>query len=222
MDAKKEFESVELSKLGPRQVFELFETKEEGLSTDEALKRIEVYGKNTIKEKQGKSLIFQFLANFTSMMAILLWVSGAIAFIARMPELGIAVFCVNIINVIFSFIQEYRAGKATEALKGMLSSYARIIRDGTEVQILTEQLVPGDVMLIGEGDKISADARLVKASDLQINQSALTGESNPVRKFSDAIHRDDLTSFETPNLIFTGSTVSGDQEGWNTDCDDYR
>lgn len=210
MDAKKEFEDVEqtISKLVPSQVFEQLHTKEEGLTTKEAKNRLEQYGKNTIKEKQGKPLYLQFLANFTSMMAILLWISGAIAFFAQMPELGIAVWCVNIINGIFSFIQEFRAGKATEALKGMLSSYARVIRDGQEVQILTDDLVPGDVMLVEEGDKISADARLVRASELQINQSALTGESNPVRKFSDAILRDDLTSFETSNLIFTGSTVS--------------
>ncbi|MDF2903859.1 MAG: P-type superfamily ATPase [Bacillus sp. (in: firmicutes)] len=210
MDTKKEFEDIEqtISKLDPSQVFEQLHTKEEGLTTIEAKNRLEQYGKNTIKEKQGKPLYLQFLANFTSMMAILLWISGAIAFFAKMPELGIAVWCVNIINGIFSFIQEYRAGKATEALKGMLSSYARVIRDGQEVQILTDELVPGDVMLVEEGDKISADARLVRASELQINQSALTGESNPVRKFSDAIHRDDLTSFETSNLIFTGSTVS--------------
>jgi Ca2+-transporting ATPase len=211
MDAIKEYEDLvkTISKSVPNLVFEQLQTKEEGLTSEEATKRLAQYGKNTIKEKKGKPLYLQFLANFTSMMAILLWVSGAIAFIAQMPELGIAVWCVNLINGVFSFIQEYRAGKATEALRGMLSSYARVIRDGKEVQILTDDLVPGDVMLVEEGDKICADARLVKSSDLQINQSALTGESNPVRKFSDAIHRDDLTSFETSNLIFTGSTVSG-------------
>ncbi|MGJ7922145.1 cation-translocating P-type ATPase [Neobacillus sp. LXY-4] len=210
MDAKRESHDLEqtISKLVPGQVFEHLQTKEEGLTAEEANKRLAQYGKNTIKEKQGKPLYIQFLANFTSMMAILLWISGSIAFIARMPELGIAVWCVNLINGVFSFIQEYRAGKATEALKQMLASYARVIRDGQEQQILTDDLVPGDVMLIEEGDKISADARLVKSSDLQINQSALTGESNPVRKFSDAISRDDLTIFETSNLIFTGSTVS--------------
>ena len=210
MDDKREFEDLEktISKLVPSQVFEQFQTKEAGLTKEEAKKRLEQYGKNTINEKKGKPLYIKLLANFTSMMAILLWISGAIAFIAQMPQLGIAVWCVNIINGIFSFIQEYRAGKATEALKGMLSSYARVIRDGQEVQILTDDLVPGDVMMIEEGDKISADARLVMASELQVNQSALTGESNPVRKFFECLYRDGLTSFETSNLIFTGSTVS--------------
>ncbi len=197
-----------ISKLNPSEVFEHFHISEGGLSTKEAAKRLVQYGKNTIKEKRGKPLYIKFLAHFTSMMAILLWISGSLAFIAKMPQLGIAVFCVNIINGIFSFIQEFRASKATEALKGMLSSYARVLRDGQEAQILADDIVPGDVMLVEEGDKISADARLIHASDLQLNQSTLTGESNPVRKFSDAIQREDLTSFETSNLIFTGSTVS--------------
>ncbi|WP_147535462.1 cation-translocating P-type ATPase [Bacillus marasmi] len=210
MDTKNEGNNVEQSipELVPSQVFEMLQTSEDGLTTDEVTKRLMQYGKNTIKEKQGKPLYRQFFANFTSLMAILLWISGGIAFFAKMPELGIAVWCVNFINGIFSFIQEYRAGKATEALKGMLASYARVIREGKETQILTDELVPGDVMLLEEGDKISADARLIKSSDLQINQSALTGESNPVRKFADSIHQNDLTSFETSNLIYTGSTVS--------------
>lgn len=190
------------------EVYARLQTGKDGLTSDEAETRLNQFGKNTIKEKQGKPIYVQFLSHFVSMMAILLWISGGIAFLAKMPELGVAVWCVNIINGIFSFIQEYRAGKATEALKNMLSSYARVIRDGKEVQILTDELVPGDVLLISEGEKISADARLVEASDLQVNQSALTGESNPVRKFADAIHRDNLTNFEIANLIFASSTVS--------------
>ena len=195
-------------RVAAKQVYDQLKTNKDGLSSEEAKERLQQFGKNTIKEKQGRPLYLQFLSNFISMMAILLWISGGIAFVAKMPELGVAVWCVNIINGIFSFIQEYKASKATEALKSMLASYARVIRDGKEVQILTDELVPGDVMLITEGEKISADARLIEASDLQVNQSALTGESNPVRKFSDAIHRNDLTNLEIANLIFTGSTVS--------------
>ena len=210
MESKETFEDLEkkIYKIVPSKVFEHLETSTDGLTTGEAAKRIEKYGKNAIKEKKGKSIYLVFLSHFVSMMAILLWASGIIAFFAKMPELGIAVWLVNIINGIFSFIQEFRAGKATEALKGMLSSYARVIRDGQEMQILTDELVPGDLMLVEEGDKISADARLVKSSELQVNQSALTGESNPVRKKADEILRDDLTDFEISNLIFTGSTVS--------------
>jgi magnesium-transporting ATPase (P-type) len=141
-------------------------------------------------------------------MAILLWVGGAVALIGGMPQLAIAVWLVNVINGVFSFLQEFRAGKATEALRNMLPSYARVIRNGEEQKILAEDLVIGDIMLLEEGDKISADARLIEVSDLQVDQSTLTGESNPVRKIKDAVLRDDLTRAETPNLIFAGTNVS--------------
>ncbi|WP_246577765.1 P-type ATPase [Clostridium psychrophilum] len=107
-------------------------------------------------------------------MAILLWLSGIVAFMAVMPELGIAIWLINVINGVFSFWQEYRANKATDALKKMLPSYVRVIKDNKEQQIFAENLVPGDIMHIEEGDKISADARVLTSSDLQVDQSTLT------------------------------------------------
>ncbi|NTW96887.1 MAG: cation-transporting P-type ATPase, partial [Erysipelotrichaceae bacterium] len=142
-----------------------------GLTAQEVLSAREKYGKNIIEEKKGKHPIFIFLATMTTMMAILLWVGGIIAIIAQMPELGIAIMLVNIINGAFSFWQEFRAGKATDALKKMLPAFVRVIREGKELKILAEELVPGDIMVIAEGDKISADARLLFCSDLQVNQS---------------------------------------------------
>jgi len=179
-----------------------------GLTSSEARDFQEKYGKNVISGVKGKSVFLVFLGNFISLMAILLWVGGIVAFFAGMPELGIAIWLVNIINGVFSFWQEFRASKATEALKKMLSSYARVIRDNEELQILTEDLVPGDIIILAEGDKISADARLLESSDLQVDQSTLTGESNPVRKTHDPILRDGLSQSEIPNLIFAGTSVS--------------
>jgi len=179
-----------------------------GLTSSEARDNQEKYGKNVISGVKGKSVFLVFLGNFISLMAILLWVGGIVAFFAGMPELGIAIWLVNIINGVFSFWQEFRASKATEALKKMLSSYARVIRDNEELQILTEDLVPGDIIILAEGDKISADARLLESSDLQVDQSTLTGESNPVRKTHDPILRDGLSQSEIPNLIFAGTSVS--------------
>jgi len=179
-----------------------------GLTAQEVLSAREKYGKNIIEEKKGKHPIFIFLATMTTMMAILLWVGGIIAIIAQMPELGIAIMLVNIINGAFSFWQEFRAGKATDALKKMLPAFVRVIREGKELKILAEELVPGDIMVIAEGDKISADARLLFCSDLQVNQSTLTGESNPVRKIYDPVLREGLSRSEMANLIFTGTSVS--------------
>ena len=94
-----------------------------------------------------------------------------------MPQLGIAIWTVNIINGIFSFWQEFKAEKATEALRKLLPSYADALRDGERQRVLTEELVPGDVILLEEGDRISADARLVDENELRVDESTLTGES---------------------------------------------
>lgn len=195
-------------KLTTKDVYQKLSTREEGLTALEAQANQAKYGKNVITEKKGKPTILVFMSNFISLMALLLWAGGGIAIVADMVELGVAIFLVNIINGVFSFWQEHRAGKATEALKKMLPSYARVIRDNQEQQVLAEDLVPGDIMLVEEGDKISADARVIASSDLQVNQSTLTGESNPVRKTQDPIMLDGLSKSETPNLIFTGSSVA--------------
>lgn len=194
--------------LTPNEAVAVLNSRSIGLTSAEVLAARQLYGKNSIEEKKGKNPIFIFLATMTSMMAILLWVGGIIAVVAQMPELGIAIMMVNVINGAFSFWQEYRAGKATEALKKMLPAYVRVIRDGNELKLLAEELVVGDIMIIAEGDKISADARLIFSSDLQINQSTLTGESNPVRKTHDPIIREGLSRSEMANLIFTGTSVS--------------
>ncbi|MDP4089090.1 MAG: cation-transporting P-type ATPase [Bacillota bacterium] len=194
--------------LAAEDALKAMETRYEGLTASEAKERQNKYGKNVISEKKGKPVILVFLSNFISLMAILLWVGGIIAFIAEMPELAIAIWLVNVINGVFSFWQEFRASKATEALKKMLPSYVRVIRDNQEQQILAEDLVPGDIMVVQEGDKISADARVLASSDLQVNQSTLTGESNPVRKTHDHVVINSMSRSEIPNLIFTGTSVS--------------
>ncbi len=189
-------------------VYAAFETCPEGLTQAEAERRLKRYGPNALREIKGKPLIIKFLANFTHLMAILLWVGGVMAFIGQMPQLGIAIWLVNLINGVFSFYQEYRAEKASEALKKLLPTYARVLRDGEERRIAAEELVPGDVMLLAEGDRISADARLVQESELRIDQSTLSGESHPVRKSSDPITRPDLARVEMPNLVFAGTNVA--------------
>ncbi len=197
-----------IQKEDPDAVFDEFGTRSSGLNDAEVSERLSLYGKNKINEVKGKSIYLVFLSHFISLMAILLWFGGLIAMFADMLELGIAIWLVNIINGLFSFKQEYQADKATEALKKMLPSYARVIRNDEQLQILAEDLVVGDIMVIEEGDKISADARLISSSDLQVNQSTLTGESNPVRKNAEAMLREDLSRFEIPNLIFTGTNVA--------------
>ena len=198
----------DIHKWSAGEVCDALKTTPSGIPAREAAARCEQYGKNILQEVKGKPLIRKFLSNFTHLMAILLWCAGLVALLAQIPELAIAIWMVNLINGGFSFWQEFRAGKATEALKRMLPDHARVLRDGQEQLLLAEELVPGDILLLSEGDRISADARLVDDNDLRVNQSTLTGESHPVHKSSDSVFQDDLTRSEQPNLVFAGTTVS--------------
>ncbi len=190
------------------ELYAFLETRSDGLNNGEIQQRLLRYGRNTIREVRHTSLIIRFLMNFTHLMAVLLWIGGIIAFIAQMPQLGIAIWAVNLINGAFSFWQEFKAEKATEALQKLLPTYASVIRDGTQQRLLAEELVPGDIILLAEGDHISADARLIDDAELRVDQSTLTGESNPVRKTSKALFQNNLAHSEMPNLVFAGTSVT--------------
>ncbi len=190
------------------EVFTALETRTQGLTATEVNERILRFGKNEIRKIKGKPLIVKFLANFTHLMAVLLWVGGIAAFIARMPQLGIAVWAVILINGVFSFWQEFRAEKATEALQKLLPTYTRVIRESEEKKILAEDLVPGDIILLAEGDHISADARLINQAELRCDQSTLTGESRPVEKAVETVKKANLSFTELPNLVFAGTNVA--------------
>jgi Ca2+-transporting ATPase len=189
-------------------VYAALQTRAEGLTQREADARLARYGRNTIREIKGTSLLLRLLTNFTHLMALLLWIGGLIAFIAQLPQLGLAIWAVIVINGVFSFWQEYRAEQATAALRRILPSYARVLREGQEQRILAAELVPGDIMLLAEGDHISADGRLIQESELRVDQSTLTGEAHPVRKTADPVLRLSLTHAEVPNLVFAGTAVA--------------
>ena len=197
-----------ISALEPSEALAALASRPEGLTTAEAVERQARYGRNTITAERRTPVIVEFLSQFVSLMAWLLWFGGLVAFFAGLPELGIAIWAVNVINGVFSFWQEYRAERATAELKKMLATFARVVRDGDERQVPAEELVPGDVVILSEGDRISADARLLAGADLHVDQSTLTGESRPLRKSPDPIHTEQLTPTDTPNLLFAGTSVS--------------
>ena len=197
-----------LETLTPDEVYAALGTSPSGLSSEEAQKRLEKYGPNVLREAKKTPLIVKFLASFTHLMAILLWAASAMAFVAQMPQLGVAVIAVIVINAVFSFWQEYRAERATEELKKLLPHYARVIRNGEEQRIPASDLVPGDVVILAEGDHISADARLVEEFELRTNDSTLTGESTPVRRTAEAVLQGNLSRTEIANMVFAGTTVA--------------
>lgn len=138
------------------------------MSQQEASTRLAKYGENTItREKQASQLLI-FLKNFTSVMAILLWVSGFVAILSGTLELGIAIWLVNIINGIFSYWQEHEAQKATNSLMKMLPTYTQVYRDGKLQQVNATQIVPGDVFNLQAGNAVPVDARLIKAPPFRL------------------------------------------------------
>jgi magnesium-transporting ATPase (P-type) len=193
--------------LSVAEVYQALASGPNGLSLDEVENRRRRFGLNTIREVQRKPLFIKFLANFTHLMAILLWVGGVFAFVARLPQLGWAIWAVVVINAVFSFWQEFKAEKAMEALRRLLPITARVLRGGEEQRIPAEELVPGDILLLSEGDHISADGRLIQESELRVDHSTLSGESHPVKKTRDALSREGGARTDMTNLVFAGTTV---------------
>jgi potassium/sodium efflux P-type ATPase len=198
---------MKIYKLPPSEVYQELKTSREGLSFNEADKRLKEYGLNQIEEIKKTPIIYKFLANLYQLLALLLWAASFLAFLSGTPQLGFAIIAVIIINAIFSFWQEYQAEKAIEALKKILPSKAKVIREGREEHILAAELVPGDLMVLEEGDHISADSRLVEAYQMKVDSSTLTGESKPVRKVADS-EDDGENLIEMHNLIFAGTNIA--------------
>ncbi len=203
-----ENKSPPIQSLAGEDIYLNLATRPEGLTQAEVTKRLATVGPNLIREIKGKPLILKLLANFTHLMALLLWFGGLVGFLAQMPQLGAAIWTVNLINGGFSFWQEFRAEKATEALRRMLPTYANVWRGGEEQRVLAEELVPGDILILAEGDHISADARLFEENELRVDQSTLTGESRPARKSHEPVSRTVPNRAEIPNLVFAGTSVA--------------
>ncbi len=194
--------------LPPGEVFAALGSRPAGLSSAEAAARLARAGPNAIRENAGKPLVLRFLGQFTHLMAFLLWAGGLVGFLARMPQLGIAIWSVNLVNGVFSFWQEYRAEKAAEALRRLLPAHARVRRDGQDRVVPAEGVVPGDMLLLAEGDLVPADARLVREEELRVDQSTLTGESRPSRKTADPGAQDGRSAAEQTGLVFAGTSVA--------------
>jgi Ca2+-transporting ATPase len=199
--------SLPLYALRAAEVYPALETSPQGLSAQEALSRQSLYGPNTLREPLPQPLWRKFLGYFSHFMALMLWIAGGLAIISGRPEMGVVIWIVVLVNGVFSFWREYRATQAVNSLKRLLPAYARVIRDGVEVQILASEVVPGDVLVLAEGDNVPADARVVEEYGLRANDSTLTGEAVPARKTAEASMREGLTELERPNLVFAGTSI---------------
>ena len=192
------------------------DSSENGLSSAEAQKRLEAHGKNKLKEPAKESLIKRFFGQMADPMIIILLVAAAISGVLAVTQGEsfadvIIILAVVVVNAVLGVYQENKAEKAIEALQEMSAATSKVLRDGKLVTIHSEELVPGDVILLEAGDAIPADGRLLTSASLKIEEAALTGESVPVLKFIDAINlvdeTKDVTLGDRKNMVYMGSTV---------------
>ncbi len=177
-----------------------------GLTSGEAQKVLEQAGPNVLARAERPRWLARFVRNFTHFFALLLWAGAVLAWLGNQPQLSVAIVAVIFVNAIFSFAQEYRAERAVEALRQILPQQARVRRDGRPHEIDAREVVPGDVLLLSAGDRISADGDLLADVELKVDMSTLTGESRPVRRHrTEAAHAG--ARLGAPNLVFAGTYV---------------
>jgi Ca2+-transporting ATPase len=203
-----ESEIVHLATLPPDEALRALGSRPEGLHGDEAAGRLATDGPNRIPEPEGPSRIARLVAQLTHFFALLLWAAAILAFVGGMPALGVAIVVVVIVNGVFSFAQEERAEHATAALRQLLPVEATVLRDGRRAPIAATELVRGDVVLLVEGDRISADARVLQADALRVDESTLTGESVPVSRTTEPWTEPQDDPIAAPGLVFAGTYVT--------------
>lgn len=182
-------------------------SKEDGLPTSEAKQRITRFGKNTLITKRRESWAITYLRQFKDLMIVLLAASGTISYYLGDRRTGIVLFALVFFNTAIGFLQEFKAEKVMQSLEKLVVATASVMRDNKLESIPSAEIVPGDVIYIEEGDSVPADARLISEEELSTNDFALTGESNPSRKFLHAIE-DDVPLGNRHNIVFMGTTVA--------------
>lgn len=187
-------------------VFEELRTAEEGLSSEEAEKRLEKYGKNELKEKEKISVFRLFLAQFKSILIVILIIASIVSALLDETIDAIVILFTVFLAGVLGFVQEYRAEKAIELLKSLTSPEAVVIRNGTEKKIPSTELVPGDIILLQTGDRIPADARIIKEFNLKVDESSLTGESVPVQKITGSLPAA-TSGADRKNMAYAGTAV---------------
>ena len=187
---------------------------QKGLSTGAAEQRLRQHGENKLAEKKKKGWLRKFLEQFSDFMVIILLIAAAVSFITSMVQGdadyidSIIILVIVVINAITGVVQESKAEKAIDALKKLSAPEARLIRNGKEVHIPSQQVAVGDILLLDTGDFVPADARLLEAHNLKAEESALTGESLPVEKDAGMVCPAQSSLGDRKNMVFSSSTVT--------------
>jgi len=180
---------------------------EDGLSSAQVQDRLAEYGENRLQEHDGISPWSILVNQLRNIITLLLLAATAISLLLGDYVEAVAIVAVIILNATFGFVTEYKAEQAMEALKKMVTATAKVVRDSKLQQIPAEQLVPGDILILEEGDQVTADARLVAAENLATVEASLTGESQPVNKKLTVLTQADLPLGDCVNMVYMGTMV---------------
>ena len=194
---------------------ELASDEERGLTEEQAAERLDEVGPNKLKEKKKKTNLQRFADQFKDVMILILLAAAAVSFVVACVEKNpreffepLLILLIVVLNAVMGVLQESKAEKALEALKGMSAPHARVIREGREKIIDASLLVPGDVIRLEAGDFVPADARLLKSVSLKSEESALTGESVPSEKDADALVTENAPLGDRNNMVFSGCSIT--------------
>ncbi len=188
---------------------ELNTDTEKGLNEEEVKARAEKYGKNKLPEAEPINYFKIILEQIKNPLIYILLAAFVLTVITGDIKDAIAIIVVVLINGVIGFVQEVKAEKSIRALSNMMVPFCNVIRNGKQISVSSQELVPGDLVLISSGDKVPADMRLIKIKDLRIDEALLTGESVPVFKNVEPINKDNISVGDMINMAFMGSTVVG-------------
>jgi Ca2+-transporting ATPase len=200
-----------LEKAASMRLKELFDTlhvSPNGLTSEEAKLRLKKHGFNTLVEKKTMPFSYKFITHFKDLFGILLLFASILSAVSGMWELSLIILSVVLINIFFSLFQEARAEKAMQTLRHWMPEYAKVIRDGELQKILVKEIVLGDIIVLEEGDRVPADARLIEAFDLWTNNVPLTGESEPQPRTAKPAKIVEKAYLHSPNLVFMSTSVA--------------
>ncbi len=180
---------------------------ENGLSSEQAKQFLMEKGENVLEEQGKKSIFAIFVEQFADLLVIILVIAAVISMLSGNVESTIVIFAVIIVNAILGTIQYVKAEKSLDSLKQLSVPKAKVLRDGNKVEVASKEIVPGDVLLLEAGDMIAADGRIIANYSLQVNESALTGESTNVDKKEETITKE-VALGDRSNMVFSGSLVT--------------
>lgn len=191
-----------------KETLDHFDVTKNGLSDSQVKSTFDVYGYNELTEKKKKSTLVVFLEQFQDLLVGILIIAGIISMVTGNIESTIVIFVVIILNAILGTVQHVKAEQSLNSLKALSSPNAKVIRNGTKLEIPSKEVLPGDILVLEAGDLVVADGRIIENYSLQVNESSLTGESESVNKFEEKIDSEKVALGDQKNMVFSSSLVT--------------